>query len=216
MPDNIEAAIIGVLEGPTNSGTPLKARIIARILSGQFGHPFLKRQINPLLYRMRAEGRLNRDEYFRWSVQRTAPAEAMPRQRPLPPGLPAVFHAEQVTPPSISVDSPTPTTVPEAEIRPTLGFAVRTYGQFSVSEESRPNERHCTWCADKIQANALCIVVRMDGKQKAKFDREECRQNWESIYWQRVSLNRSKLTRKAFLDEQRAITRQKRFLGYGW
>jgi hypothetical protein len=97
-----------------------------------------------------------------------------------------------------------------------FGVAEGKYGQFSVTEISRPYERKCSWCADKIPRNSSSIVVRLRGKHKAKFCRQECWQSWESIYWQRISLNNAKLAKKAFADEQRSITRQKHFLGYGW
>ncbi len=227
---DLETKILAVLKGLSYASSPVKARTIVRILCDQFGEGFHRRQINPVLYRMRAEGKVTRDEYFRWSFREDAVQN--PQQLVQTPSeLKSVLQRsdssalrpkpqtqrpsnEDITVAPESTISPRTITVSESQ--PKANFAPVACGPFTVAEETAGYERYCEWCSEKIGAKIPSIVVRFDGRHKTKFCSEECWQNWESIYWQRTALKRLQLTREDFRREQRLITRQKRFLGYGW
>jgi hypothetical protein len=216
---DIEAKILEILEGLSRAGVPVKGRTIARILADQFGHPYDKREINSFLYRMRALGRVERDDYFRWSFKKDAyETELTLDLEDFPLGDESESGLSHEPPPSATTFAEFTETqaAEESESQRIAGFIRTTCGPFTLSEEVRPYDRYCSWCADKIPAKRPSIVVRLAGKHKAKFCGEECWQNWESIYWQRAALKRLGLTKDAFRREQRVITRQKRFLGYGW
>jgi hypothetical protein len=233
---DLETKILAVLRGLPYAGSPVKARTIVRILCDQFGEGFHRRQINPVLYRMRAEGKVTRDEYFRWSFREDAvqnPQELVRNtySNRAPSELNSVLQESGSTAPRPKPQTPRPSTevIPAApgsitsprttavsESQPKTNFAPVTYGPFTVAEETAGYERYCEWCSAKIGAKMPSVVVRSDGRHKTKFCSEECWQNWESIYWQRTALKRLQLTREAFRREQRLITRQKHFLGYGW
>jgi hypothetical protein len=233
---DLETKILAVLRGLSYAGSPVKARTIVRILCDQFGEGFYRRQINPVLYRMRAEGKVSRDEYFRWSFRENSLQNPQGLVRNAysnraPSELRSVFQKSSST----AAPRPKPQTQrPSTELIPAPGnitsarttaasesqqktnFAPVTSGPFTVAQETAGYERYCEWCSAKIGAKMPSVVVRSDGKHRTKFCGEECWQNWESIYWQRTALKRLQLTREAFRREQRLITRQKHFLGYGW
>ena len=207
---DLETKILAVLKGLSYASSPVKARTIVRILCDQFGEGFHRRQINPVLYRMRAEGKVTRDEYFRWSfredavqnpqqlvqtpseiksvLQRSDSSALRPKPQTQRPSNEDITVAPEST---IS-----PRTITVSESQPKANFAPVACGPFTVAEETAGYERYCEWCSEKIGAKIPSIVVRFDGRHKTKFCSEECWQNWESIYWQRTALKRLQLTRE--------------------
>lgn len=200
------------------AGEPVKARTIAHLLGEQFGIRFDKRQINPILYRMRAAGKVTRDEYFRWSLKDDPIGlRSLNTQEPplIPPAneaasVAALASRSAVAPPIMSSTN----AVSRVNSQPQeKAFKTERYGPFEVTNEARPNARHCRWCSNQIAAKLSTLTVRREGKVMF-FCGVDCWRNWESIYWQRVALKRLHLSGPDFHQEQRRITRQKHFLGY--
>lgn len=215
--DDLESKIVSALRGLSYAGVPVKARTVAQILSDQAGIPINKRQISPILYRMRAEGKVTRDEYFRWSLKgadRIGPRTLNVQGVPSAPSSIKAADAAKIysSPVPIPVKAST-TPDPHSQPQQSSHFETVRYGPFEIMNEARPNARHCRWCSEQIPAKLSSPTVRLKGNVMF-FCRVDCWQNWESIYWQRAALKRLHLSACQFRREQRRITRQKRFLGY--
>jgi len=227
----LESAVLTLL---SRANRPLRARAIAAILSGERSTSVHKREINPTLYRMLSRGRLCRDLQFRWYLNE--------KSHPLAPGSSEDFASQpegnfhspipskNVAPVAESSSSPEQSQNEDSEDssnRVRSGVAnegdtsqaplphTRDYGKFRIVEVIRPYMRNCTWCSLEIPEGKVALVV--DGLVKMaqyapRFCSEDCFQNWESIYWQRVALSHLGLSKEERKLEERCLRRQKYFL----
>ena len=226
----LEDAVLRVL---SLADHPLRARAIAAILSVEGQTPLHKREINPTLYRLLSRGRLFRDSQFRWYPIEKSPPFAVGSIETVSSQPASDFHSprpsQDVTPVAESSSLPAQAQNEPAEDsshREPTGVAderkatqtplphIRDYGRFRIVEVIRPYVRHCTWCSLEIPEGKVALVV--DGLVKMaqyapRFCSEDCFQNWESIYWQRVALSHLGLSKEERRFEERCLRRQKYF-----
>lgn len=87
----------------------------------------------------------------------------------------------------------------------------RVFGNLHVRREKRPYERHCTWCFESIAERQMALVIDGARKGRPRFCSDDCFQNWESLYWQRLAISHLGLTSEEFKQQQRDLRLQRRF-----
>lgn len=223
----LESAVLRLL---SRANRPLKARAIAALLSSERPTSIHKREINPTLYRMLSNGRLCRDSRFRWYLNEKNYPSGSVSNESLSSGVTTGFDSSATfVNPAPIVESPSSpdqyqkdpteelsygeTTEVADDYRPveTALPHARNYGRFQIVEEIRSYVRHCTWCSREIPERKAALVVRGVYNRCPRFCSEDCFQNWESIYWQKVALSHLGLSREELKLEERYLRRQKYF-----
>jgi hypothetical protein len=223
----LESAIITLV---SQANRPLKARAIAVLLSDGKTFALHKRDVNPTLYRMLSKGHLCRDSEFRWSVRLGSFAVAhssdeKPSVQPekhleSPVGLAdaraaAELHSAPNNCGKTANADLSSTRIADAEkvLEETSQQSPddRVIGNLHIREEMRPYERHCTWCSRTIPEREMVLVVDGARQGRPRFCSEDCFQNWESLYWQRLAISHLGLTVKELRQEQKDLRLQRRF-----
>lgn len=223
----LESAISTLL---SQSNRPLKARAIAVLLNDGKTFALHKRDVNTTLYRMLSKGHLCRDSEFRWSVRLGSSAVAHssneslsvhPEKHLEPPvglsdGRPAaeLHSAPNNCGENANADlSSTKTADAEKVFEEALQQSPDdcVIGNLHIREEMRPYERHCTWCSRTIPEREMALVVDAARQGRPRFCSEDCFQNWESLYWQRLAISHLGLTVKELRQEQKDLRLQRRF-----
>ncbi len=226
-PIELESAVLKLL---SRVNRPLRARAIAALLSTERPTSLHKREINPTLYRMLSRGRLCRDSQFRWYLNEKSHPLAPNSSENVASQPEGSFRSSnpsqnvaQVTESSPFPEQSQNEATEDSSNREPSGVAdegnafqaplphTRNYGRFQVVEVIRPYIRHCTWCSLEIPEGKVALVAHGLGKHSPRFCTEDCFQNWESIYWQRIALSHLGLSKEERNLEERCLRRQKYF-----
>jgi hypothetical protein len=211
---NIEGEILRLL---SVIDSPLKARAIAALLSGDRTPALHKRDINPILYRMLSEGRVRLDGEFRWSLTDAGRQLISKKSEHLSPS-PQIAGRDEGIESLSTIGQDREVSEPERLLSSTPHVPASTalstskdYGKFKLVQESRPYERHCTWCSEKIPSNTVALVVYGVTKWRPRFCSEDCFKGWESVFWQRIALSHLGLSSEEVKREHRYLRLQRYF-----
>lgn len=224
----LETAILTVL---SQSNRPLKARAIAVLISVERPTALHKRDINPILYRMLANGDLSRDTEFRWTLCRQSLAIAVPVHESeslhtvkqldstnkitcMRPELVEQHPARGNLEKNLIVELPETKIANAEEMLESITHPSpenRVFGNLHVKREMRPWERHCTWCFERIPERQMALLVDGARHGRPRFCSDDCFQNWESLYWQRLAISHLGLTSEERRREQKDLRLQRRF-----
>jgi hypothetical protein len=186
----LETAILTAL---SQSNRPLKARAIAALVSATGATVLHKRDINPMLYRMLANGRLSRGAQFRWSLRPQSvaiavspyPTESVRSGKrsysinevsSAPLGLVEQHPTRDKFEKNPIVDLPETRVDDEGILKPLTRPSPedRVFGNLHVRREKRPYERHCTWCLESIPERQIALVVDGARKRRPRFCSDDC------------------------------------------